>query len=180
MSVPAEKKAATEKMMVIGLLAVFGLTLLRGPVMKMLRPAAGAVAVGSAGQIPLIPAAASSQPSHTEAAPAAKKTYTASELRDPFESRLPVPPQPESAVADASSQEGMTETSAPQPQLEVEGILWGGSRPKAVINGDVYGINDIVEGVKIVAIDHRGVAVDLGGQPVYYAPSTGNESVSPY
>ena len=187
-----EKKATIETFMAMGLLAIFGLTLARGPLMKMLKPAppllpaspppSSEAGAGNAVQLASAPTVVSSQPASSGTLSAAK-AYTAYEFRDPFESRLPAPSKvPADSVRDASPssppstpQEQLSESPA-LPPLRIEGMLWGGAQPKAIINGNVYGVNDIVNGLTIVAIDHRGVAVNLGGKPVYIMPSTGSTS----
>ena len=197
-----KEKAVIEKVVVAGLLGVFGFALTKGPLMKALKvqrviPAAASVvtqpmaataaalttpdpvlaiatAMASSSAVPSLPSVSSS------------RKYAAQDFRDPFENQFPVEEQrksvptgmatnprssiapgatpPPSAVASVAS----TSTSA----LQVQGVIWGGANPKVLINGSVYGINDTVNGATIVAIDHEGVAINRGGTPVYYAPSS--------
>ena len=158
-------------------------------------PARPGAIEGRAGAAPASPTPA--PPQGTAALPAAQpealdggalipasRSYAAQSFRDPFESRLPAEPTLAGSAATAwggspyspaggtpTGNGGPASSFATQPPLRVEGVVWGGPRPKAIINGNVYGVNDVVEGVKIMAIDHRGVAVDRGGQLVYYVPS---------
>lgn len=189
MSMPAEKKAATEKAMVIGLLIIFGATLARGPVTKMLKAAAPVPAA-----LPLAQPAASTAPAGDAPAQQAQttastagKTYTAYEFRDPFANQFPAAP-PAVAMAQAEPEnptnaspmfqsQGANPMLGSQLPLQVEGVLLGdGSKSQAIINGDVYGINDVVGDLRIVAINRRGVAVDRGGEPVYltFPTASGN------
>jgi type II secretory pathway component PulC len=86
--------------------------------------------------------------------------------RDPFESILPkedirLKKREDSAKAQVSA-----------PKLTVEGILWGTDKPQAIINGDVYGVGDVVKGMpqtkihKIekgsVIIIHEGIVFQYG------------------
>lgn len=78
--------------------------------------------------------------------------YTAEGLRDPFESYL----IKEKAV-------GIKEKGAAVgqvlPSLVVQGIIWGGSFPQAIINDKVVKIGDEVERARILEISKEGVVV---------------------
>ena len=66
----------------------------------------------------------------------------------------------------------MTSPSLASHALKVEGVLWGGPRPKAVINGEVYGVRDVINGGKILSIGSRGVLIDYDGTLVSYSLSS--------
>lgn len=130
------------------------------------QPAEPQVATGVMGELP----AASGE---------RKAAYTAQNLRSPFESLLPRPEPIATERAFAAVIKGNRERgwatatiSSPQaPSLSVTGMLWGGAAPKAIINGKVYQVHDMVEGVKVVAIDRRGVTFDHNGTPIYLKPA---------
>ncbi|MCI0563526.1 MAG: hypothetical protein MN733_34050 [Nitrososphaera sp.] len=96
--------------------------------------------------------------------------YTAFSQRDPLKSLLPI----------LSLQPGQTAASgvrggAPQnlpPQLRIQGIVWGGAEPRAIINDAVYGVNDGIAGTKILSIDRRGVTVEYMGTSIFFAVSS--------
>ncbi|MGH2349510.1 MAG: hypothetical protein ACRDFT_08605, partial [bacterium] len=93
--------------------------------------------------------------------------YTAFDRRDPFKSYLPKPTV-STPAAGPDAPVAMTAQSPP-PEFRVEGLLWGGPQPKAIINGRLYGIHDVVSGVKIVSIGREGVTIEHLGKPVVYA-----------
>jgi len=99
--------------------------------------------------------------------------YTAHGLRDPFEALLPAAPEavPQgSAPATVAAKPELAPPPAPPPILHVQGLLWGGRTPQAIIGHDVYAVGDVVAGATIVAIDHRGVGVNHQGALVFYPP----------
>lgn len=101
-------------------------------------------------------------------APAPAPAYTAFDRRDPFKSYLPRPTalDPQSATATAAPAQP---PPPPPPQLRVEGLLWGGPQPKAIINGRLYRVDDQVQGVRILAINGGGVTVEHLGKPIVYS-----------
>jgi hypothetical protein len=94
--------------------------------------------------------------------------YTASGLRDPFE--------PESAEEEGEeNKDNQTSQALPQeplPRLNIQGIVWGGELPQAIINGQVVKIGDRIEGVRIVDISKEGISVFYSGrQQLIAAPA---------
>jgi hypothetical protein len=47
----------------------------------------------------------------------------------------------------------------PPPVLKIEGLVWGGRLPQAIINQKVVKIGDIIEGAQIVDINREGVTL---------------------
>jgi len=43
----------------------------------------------------------------------------------------------------------------------VQGLIWGGSLPQAIINDKVVSAGDVIDGVSIVGIDKDGVEVSF-------------------
>ncbi|MFH1269640.1 MAG: hypothetical protein ABIH75_01095 [Candidatus Omnitrophota bacterium] len=78
-----------------------------------------------------------------------KIEYKSESLRDPF--------QPEEAE---TTEPQVQAEPQPLPPLQVQGMVWGGSLPQAIINNKVVKIGDTpIEGVRITAIDKGGVTV---------------------
>jgi hypothetical protein len=78
--------------------------------------------------------------------------YKSEGLKDPF--KLPFKKE-ESAVE--LKKEAVAEQ--PLPALTIEGIIWGGRFPQAIINNQVVKTGDTIEGVRIKAIAREGLSV---------------------
>ena len=191
----AAKKAALERQIVMGLVGLFAVTFAVGPLKSLglfragaskaapVRQAAGPenpLGAAMQGHWKQLEEAESGEPKTQEAAsarevPPAPAAYTAHTLRDPLKSLLPERPQPvkgEPGMAGATTgvRPPVQTAELPPPDLHVEGLIWGGPRPTAIIDGEVYGVNDVVKGAKILGIDRRGVTVECGGKSVLYPP----------
>ncbi|MFA4984100.1 MAG: hypothetical protein WC559_02150 [Candidatus Omnitrophota bacterium] len=57
-----------------------------------------------------------------------------------------------------------TEKLKPLPSLVVQGMIWGGNLPQAIINNKVLTIGDAIDGVKIKSIDKEGISVIFENQ----------------
>jgi type II secretory pathway component PulC len=93
--------------------------------------------------------------------------YTAGTLKDPFQKpTIKKEAKPEAPVV------AQAETSL--PSLTVEGIMWGGTIPQAIINGKVVKIDDEIGGARVVYIDKEGVILSSAGrQFTVSSPSAG-------
>lgn len=76
--------------------------------------------------------------------------YESENLRDPFRGFI------EERVT-AVKEEGRIEI--PLPSLNVQGIIWGGKFPQAIINHKVVKVEDTIEGARIIDINEDGVTV---------------------
>lgn len=47
--------------------------------------------------------------------------------------------------------------------LTVTGLVWGGDEPKAIINGEIYGIGDTINDAQIIEITKEGIKVSYQG-----------------
>jgi hypothetical protein len=183
-------KVTVEKRAVIGLAGLFMVTFILGPLKTL-----GGVFGGSSGATPKTPTADTvnvgkplsvliqQRREDTEPKPELEETiqapaesrspavYAAGDLRDPLKSFLPEPDQP-AQVGATQAESPVVETPPLPPPLTVQGLLWGGPEPKAIINGQLHGINDVIEGAKIVAIDRDGVTIEYHGASVSYSPSS--------
>jgi len=110
------------------------------------------------------PAASDRATSQTSGRP---MVYTAATLRDPMVSLLPQETAPEPVevptVEPSPLAMGATDVPPSPPPLQIQGLLWGTTEPKAIIDGDVYGVGDTVNGVTIRGIDRSGVTIDDHG-----------------
>lgn len=50
------------------------------------------------------------------------------------------------------------------PTLLIQGIVWGGSFPQAIINNRVVKVGDIIDGARIIDIDKNGITIFFEGQ----------------
>ncbi len=98
--------------------------------------------------------------------------YTSDQLRDPFRSY----------IIKENKAALVQENITAQPEIDlskfvVQGIIWGGKVPQAIINDQVFTVGDSIEGAKILSIDKKGVKLDLtSGIATLAAP--GQSSVS--
>ncbi len=89
--------------------------------------------------------------------------YTAQNLRDPLVSLLPTKPKP----VEQKPKLPLKEAGKPVlklPELMVNGLIWGGSNPQAVINGKLYSVGEAVEGATVTAIAADGVTLEFEGK----------------
>jgi hypothetical protein len=82
-----------------------------------------------------------------------KKEYEADDLRDPFRGYEEKQEQP----TESQTPSGVTEE--PLPNLEVQGIIWGGSIKQAIINNKVVKPGDMIDNIKILDINKDGITV---------------------
>ena len=82
--------------------------------------------------------------------------YNASNLRDPFEDLLARKREEEARKKEA---EPTIEINVPPPPLTVQGLVWGGTTPQAIINNKVVKKGDVIEEAEIVDIGKDGVNV---------------------
>lgn len=98
----------------------------------------------------------------------AQTEYTSSGLRDPFENWLPRPePLPlapeEPSAAPVAAVEAPKAQVAP-PEIALEGIVAGGPRPQAVIQGKIVRVGDTISGARIAKITKEGIEVMFEGE----------------
>lgn len=93
-------------------------------------------------------------------------TYTAEALRDPMVSVLPAP-TPAAQEMPAGALEGK---AALPPAPVVQGLVWGGGRSQALIDGQVYDVGDMIGQAKILAVTRQGVTVSIAGAHYVWQP----------
>jgi hypothetical protein len=172
------KKAKVEQFAIIGLLMLFALILagslkksgmfrgkqpaepekiIQGTMPEMIQKARQEVGLTDGPQV------TTPEPQQNPSPSLLQYKYMASDKRDPLENLFPKPEQPKEAIPEVES-EVVEENLPPKiPPLLVEGMIWGGNRPQAIINSKVYDVGDMVEGGKIVSIDTNGVKIDFNG-----------------
>lgn len=95
--------------------------------------------------------------------------YKAKDLRDPFlelgeNVQLP------------SGEPAPTKGPVTPPPLKVQGLIWGGNFPQAIINDSVVKVGDTIKEARIINIDRNGVVVEFQGQEFNLsAPAAGGE-----
>jgi hypothetical protein len=87
-----------------------------------------------------------------------KIEYKAEGLRDPFESFFKKEPVAPSGII---TEEQVSAPQAPvlPPSLTVQGIIWGGKIPQAIINDKVVKIGDVIAESKIIDISKETVKI---------------------
>jgi hypothetical protein len=82
--------------------------------------------------------------------------YGAKALRDPFKG---YEKRQRFTAAEPSS------AKRPLPSLQLQGLIWGGEFPQAVVNNKVVNVGDSVEGAKVIKINRDGIEVLFDGAP---------------
>lgn len=80
--------------------------------------------------------------------------------RDPF--------QPPTTVSPATEMPG-TRGGGGSPgmaQLRLQGIIWGVSPPRAIVNDRVLTTGESIDGARVMAIDPEGITIEYQGQRV--------------
>jgi hypothetical protein len=178
----AAAKAQLEKRAVIGLAVVFLVVLVRGP-MKSLGFFQAKAGLPSVEPVPKVTVAKSVggmlregwdkldykidtlAPKESDSPMPVDAAYSASGLRDPLKSLLPKPTPAELAGEAAPP----VKEPPPPPAITIQGLVWGGSEPQAIIGGKLYRVNDTVDGAKILSIQRGGITIEHLGKPVAYS-----------
>jgi hypothetical protein len=84
--------------------------------------------------------------------------YKADKLRDPFRTYL----------KKEEPKEVLQEITLVKPKLDlgklnVQGIIWGGKIPQAIINNKVLTIGNLIEGAEILSIEKKGITLSYNG-----------------
>jgi hypothetical protein len=108
--------------------------------------------------------------------------YTSAGLRDPFADQLQLAIQQEKKeeelkAPEASQEETVLEESMPDlGTFKVQGVIWGGGFPQAIINNRIFSVGDAIDGFKITGIEKTGITLDFAGRTVSL-PAPGNAPV---
>jgi hypothetical protein len=96
--------------------------------------------------------------------------YSSGDLRDPFIDLFKL-----AIEKDKKQKEGQeiqapqedTETQKPLPSLDkfkVQGVIWGGKLPQAIINNKVLGVGDSIDGAEIMSIGKKVITLNFSGR----------------
>lgn len=94
--------------------------------------------------------------SYQEAPTRQRVEYNAENFKDPFKGAA-------AQEAPAGEQVAGAEQSA-LPEMTVQGVIWGGKFPQAIINSQVVKTGDMIEGAKVVSISKDGVTLFFQGR----------------
>ncbi|MDD4953715.1 MAG: hypothetical protein PHG40_02275 [Candidatus Omnitrophica bacterium] len=83
--------------------------------------------------------------------------YAADGQRDPFDS-------PITENKEATGNESSVTENEPLPSWMVQGLVWGGRFPQAIINNKVVKTGDMIEGAQVVSIEKSGVKLLFKGK----------------
>jgi len=90
-----------------------------------------------------------------------KVEYKAGGLRDPFQRFEPGMGHKTTAEQSKISETPEKQAQAALSSLTVQGLIWGGRFPQAIINNKVLKIGDTIDKVSIINIDKDGVTVSF-------------------
>ncbi len=92
----------------------------------------------------------------------AKLEYKADNLRDPFQKYFVIPVQTPGEISveqEEASAEKSAEDEAAIQAIKLQGLIWGGNIPQAIINERVAKVGDVVDNMQIIEISKDGVSV---------------------
>ena len=94
--------------------------------------------------------------------------YSSGDLRDPFGDLLQLAIEKEQKAKEVqdvvAAPKDSTEPAKPMPSLDkfkVQGVIWGGKFPQAIINNKILGVGDLIEGAEIVSIEKKGITLRM-------------------
>lgn len=87
--------------------------------------------------------------------------YKAENLRDPFMGYLPKPKDLGTGPGKDREPVIAPPQIRPLPPLTIQGIIWGGKFPQAIINNKVVKTGDFIDEVKIIEINKEGITVSF-------------------
>jgi hypothetical protein len=99
--------------------------------------------------------------------------YKSADLRDPFTSEI-VEKKKESLT---SQKEGeLNKPTLDLDALVVQGIIWGGEIPQAIINNKVLSVGSLINEAEILSIDKTGITLSFAGE-IFNLSAPGKNSV---
>lgn len=96
--------------------------------------------------------------------------YSSGDLRDPFSDLLQLAIEKEQKEKEGQYIEAPQEnTDLQRPILslkkfKVQGVIWGGKLPQAIINNKILGVGDSIDGAEIVSIEKKGITLNFAGR----------------
>jgi hypothetical protein len=168
----AAKQDTAQLKIVGGLLVVFVLVVGKSlglfPKGKPPEPAVAAPAVATAPTQELAAGQAGAETAVAEDAGVAVQI-----ARNPFVPQLP-PVEHETPATPETATPGAGEDGAEPAlgQVDIQGLIWGGLRPQAIINNRLYQVGDKVGGGTIESIERGRVIIRVGKKKVTLGPKT--------
>lgn len=98
--------------------------------------------------------------------------YKSSKLRDPFRTYL-IKEEPKPVPQENVD---LTKPQLDLNKLQVQGIIWGGNIPQAIINNNVLTIGNLIEGAEILSIEKKGITLSFNGA-IFDLAAPGQKSV---
>jgi hypothetical protein len=92
--------------------------------------------------------------------------YKAGDLRDPFQETIVKGAILKEEKLAEQKKEIAVEKEITPPTLTVQGLVWGGNFPQAIINNKVVRIGDTIEGAKVISIDKEGINLIFEGMQI--------------
>ncbi len=97
--------------------------------------------------------------------------YSADNLRDPFQEYK----EKKVVVESKPQEEQKEEAPTTPPSLDIQGVIWGGEIPQAIINGKIVKVGNTIDEAEIIKIDKQGVTVLYkGSQFILSSPGIKN------
>lgn len=99
----------------------------------------------------------------------------ATALRPPVEYKGEGLPEPFQLLEEALPMAGDGQEGIELPKLIIQGIVWGGASPQAIINNQIVKAGDTIEGARIESIAKEGLTVSFQGREFKLpSPASGN------
>ena len=168
-----QRKTQLEQRMVLGLVVIFGVSIFRtvfagrGARASPLLPQPIAAPLVKQGNEQQETRLGATTKTHANTHPAVSKPHVDNESsRDPLASLLP-----KLVTTPATTKPSKpVPTVVKAPSLVVSGLIWGGARPQAIVNGKVYDVGDEVQGARILEITREGLTVKTAGKTFTFHP----------
>jgi len=156
----------TEKTKKELVLLISGVAILAGLwVMKSMQPKIKVSDPLSAGHMLTGPTDVGTEPAKIEQNIEAVKEikYTGRQNKDPIDNNYLFPEEPQKPATEPSKPKV---ADFPIDKFKITAVLWGSKRPQAIINDNVMGIGEDLDGGKITGIDKEGIHVSYEGKEV--------------
>ena len=85
--------------------------------------------------------------------------YKSGNLRDPFRPLTAA----KKMMAEQDKKVDLMKAGSDLGNLKVQGIIWGGRFPQAIVNNRVVTVGDTIDGAEILGIDKNGITLSSGG-----------------
>lgn len=100
--------------------------------------------------------------------------YKSADLRDPFISEMAEKEEEKSLTGQGEDE--LNKPTFDLNALNVQGIIWGGKIPQAIINNKVLSVGSLINEAEILSIDKTGITVSFAGE-IFNLSAPGKNSV---